>query len=60
MKTHTTLGRDAIVAAEELMDAPGTFLDCAREIAYVAPGEVGRIGLSARASRATQFRSRRG
>lgn len=33
MKTHTTLGRDAIVAAEKLIDAPSTFLRLAREIA---------------------------
>jgi putative two-component system response regulator len=34
MKTHTTLGRDAIVAAENLIDAPSTFLQLAREIAH--------------------------
>jgi putative two-component system response regulator len=34
MKTHTTLGRDAIVAAEGLIDAPSTFLRFAREIAH--------------------------
>src|SRR5258708_29428700 len=34
MKTHTTLGRDAIVAAEKLIDVPVSFLQCAREIAY--------------------------
>ena len=34
MKTHTTLGRDAILAAEKLIDAPSTFLQLAREIAY--------------------------
>ena len=34
MKTHTTLGRDAIVAAEKLIDAPSTFLKLAREIAH--------------------------
>ena len=34
MKTHTTLGRDAIVAAEKLIDAPSTFLHFAREIAH--------------------------
>ena len=34
MKTHTTLGRDAILAAERLLDSPNTFLQCAREIAY--------------------------
>ena len=33
MKTHTTLGRDAILAAEKLIDAPSTFLHTAREIA---------------------------
>jgi putative two-component system response regulator len=34
MKTHTTLGRDAILAAEKQLDAPSSFLRCAREIAY--------------------------
>jgi putative two-component system response regulator len=34
MKTHTTLGRDAIMAAEKLIDAPSTFLQLAREIAH--------------------------
>ncbi|MBI4293932.1 MAG: two-component system response regulator [Betaproteobacteria bacterium] len=34
MKTHTTLGRDAIVASEKLLDSPNSFLQCAREIAY--------------------------
>ena len=34
MKTHTTLGRDAIIAAETLIDAPSTFLQLAREIAH--------------------------
>lgn len=34
MKTHTTLGRDAIIAAEQLIDAPSTFLRLAREIAH--------------------------
>ncbi|MFV3307747.1 HD-GYP domain-containing protein [Pseudomonas sp. NY15181] len=34
MKTHTTLGRDAIVKAEQLMEEPSTFLHLAREIAY--------------------------
>jgi putative two-component system response regulator len=34
MKTHTTLGRDAILAAEALMDVPVSFLGLAREIAY--------------------------
>ena len=33
MKTHTTLGRDAIVAAEALLAAPDSFLRYAREIA---------------------------
>ena len=33
MKTHTTLGRDAILAAERLLDSPNSFLQCAREIA---------------------------
>ncbi|MGH8686356.1 MAG: response regulator [Burkholderiales bacterium] len=34
MKTHTTLGRDAIMAAERLINAPSTFLRLAREIAH--------------------------
>ena len=34
MKTHTTLGRDAILAAEKQLDAPSSFLRYAREIAY--------------------------
>jgi putative two-component system response regulator len=34
MKTHTTLGRDAIVASEKLLDEPVSFLQYAREIAY--------------------------
>lgn len=33
MKTHTTLGRDAIIAAEKLLNAPSSFLRLAREIA---------------------------
>jgi cyclic di-GMP phosphodiesterase len=34
MKTHTTLGRDAIAAAEKMLDTPSSFLRYAREIAY--------------------------
>lgn len=34
MKTHTTLGRDAIAAAEQLIETPSTFLRLAREIAH--------------------------
>ncbi len=34
MKRHTTYGRDAIAAAEGLLDAPESFLEIAREIAY--------------------------
>lgn len=34
MKTHTTLGRDTILVAEKLIDAPNTFLRLAREIAH--------------------------
>jgi len=34
IKTHTTLGRDAIVAAEKLLNVPNSFLQFAREIAY--------------------------
>ncbi len=34
MKTHTTLGRDAILAAEKVLDTPSSFLRYAREIAH--------------------------
>ncbi len=34
MKTHTTLGRNSIMAAENLLDAPSSFLRIAREISY--------------------------
>jgi len=34
MKTHTTLGRNAIIAAEDLLDSPTSFLQYAREIAW--------------------------
>jgi len=34
MKTHTTLGRDAIAAAESLLNTPAAFLQFIREIAY--------------------------
>jgi putative two-component system response regulator len=34
MKTHTTLGRDTILATERLLDVPSSFLRFAREIAY--------------------------
>ena len=34
MKTHTTLGRNAINAAEKLLDTPTSFLHFAREIAW--------------------------
>ncbi|MGD9952897.1 MAG: HD domain-containing phosphohydrolase [Burkholderiales bacterium] len=34
MKSHTTLGRDAIIAAEKLLDEPTSFLQSAREIAH--------------------------
>jgi len=34
MKTHTTLGRDAIEAAERSLGTPVAFLACAKEIAY--------------------------
>jgi putative two-component system response regulator len=34
MKTHTTLGRDAILAAEKLLETPTSFLNYAREIAW--------------------------
>lgn len=34
MKTHTTLGRDAIIAAEKRLDTPTSFLSIAREIAW--------------------------
>jgi putative two-component system response regulator len=42
MKTHTTLGRDAIVAAEKLIDAPSTFLRLAREAAPARPSRCRR------------------
>jgi putative two-component system response regulator len=34
MKTHTTIGRDAILAAENRLDDNNSFLRLAREIAY--------------------------
>ena len=34
MKTHCRLGRDAIMAAERVLDSSTSFLSCAREIAY--------------------------
>jgi putative two-component system response regulator len=34
IKTHTTIGRDAIAAAETLLEGESTFLRLAREIAY--------------------------
>lgn len=34
MKTHTVFGRDAIMAAEILLDSPASFLRFAREIAW--------------------------
>lgn len=34
MKTHTTLGRDAIEHAEQSLGTPVEFLSCAKEIAY--------------------------
>ncbi len=34
MKTHTTLGRDAILAGEKLLDSPASFLHHSREIAW--------------------------
>lgn len=34
MKTHTTLGRNSIMAAERLLDTPTSFLHLAREIAW--------------------------
>jgi putative two-component system response regulator len=34
MKTHTTLGRDAIEHAERSLGTPVQFLECAKEIAY--------------------------
>ena len=34
MKTHTTLGRDAILAAEKCLGSPTSFLSLAREIAW--------------------------
>lgn len=34
MKTHTTIGRDAIIAAEKRLDSPTSFLAIAREITW--------------------------
>jgi len=34
MKKHTICGRDAILAAEEMLDTPESFLGIARKIAY--------------------------
>ncbi len=34
MKTHTTLGRNAILAAERILDTPTSFLTIAREITW--------------------------
>jgi putative two-component system response regulator len=34
MKTHTTMGRNSIMAAEKLIESPNTFLHLAREIAW--------------------------
>jgi putative two-component system response regulator len=34
MKTHAAIGRDAITAAEKLIDSPNSFLGLAREIAW--------------------------
>ena len=34
MKAHTTLGRDAIIAAEKRLESPASFLSLAREIAW--------------------------
>jgi putative two-component system response regulator len=34
MKTHTTIGRDAIMTAEKQLDSPTSFLRVAREIAW--------------------------
>jgi putative two-component system response regulator len=34
MKTHTTLGRDAIIEAEKRLNSPNSFLRLAREIAW--------------------------
>ena len=34
MKTHAKLGGDAIMASEQLLESPDSFLQCAREIAY--------------------------
>lgn len=34
MKTHTTIGRDAILSAEKLLGTSATFLTIAKEIAY--------------------------
>ncbi len=34
MKTHTTIGRNSIMAAEKLIESPNSFLHLAREIAW--------------------------
>jgi len=34
IKTHTTIGRDALLSAERLLDTPSSFLRLGREIAY--------------------------
>jgi len=34
MKTHTTIGKDSIIAAEKRLDSPTSFLTTAREIAW--------------------------
>jgi len=34
MKTHTTIGRNAVMAAEKLLNSPNSFLRIAREIAW--------------------------
>ena len=38
MKTHTTLGRDAIAVAESLLDSPQSFLRLGSEIVYYQNG----------------------
>lgn len=48
MKTHTTIGYNAIVRAESLMPTPNSFLQCAKEIALsIKKNGTGRVILKA-------------
>ena len=59
MKTHTTLGRDAIEQAEQQLGTTWPSCACAKEIAYSPPGEMGRQRLPARAWRGDAHPDRR-